>query len=246
MENYQRKCPKCDSVLTYSNKSNYKKALIKNCLCNSCAQKSYTHSRKYTDFTRQCPRCKKELTYKNRATFLRATKVNCVCRSCFNYTTPNLRHTGKNHTIETRLKMSQRLKDYHPRKGKKQSAETIEKRSRSMREHKLSYYGKVNFNPKACEYFDKLNEEKGWNLQHALNGGEISVIGYSLDAYDKERNIVIEYDEPIHYHITGELKDKDLQRQKNIISFLKCQFYRFNERTGQLNIFALNESEEIN
>lgn len=110
--------------------------------------------------------------------------------------------------------------------------------------------GKANYNPKACEYFDKLSKEKGWELKHALNGGEHSIeIGphrYWLDAYDQNRNIVVEYDEPLHYDKLGQLRDKDLRRQNRIISFLKCQLYRFNEITGQLNIFSLSRSKEVN
>jgi len=76
-----------------------------------------------------------------------------------------------------------------------------------------------------------LNEEKHWNLQHAENGGEVNCLGYWLDGYDKELNIVFEYDEPKHYKdVTNNiLKDKDIQRQNNIINKLNCQFWRYNE-----------------
>jgi hypothetical protein len=106
-----------------------------------------------------------------------------------------------------------------------------EKTKQKIREIRLKN-GKNNYNPIACEYFNKLNEEKGWNLQHALNGGEIDCIGYSLDAYDKEKNIVVEYDE-IHHNLPS-IKEKDLIRQNRIINHLKCQFYRFNEKNDNL------------
>ena len=57
---------------------------------------------------------------------------------------------------------------------------------------------KRNYNFDACEFIDKLNKERGWNLQHALNGGEVELYGYFVDGYDKERNIIFEYDEPNH------------------------------------------------
>jgi hypothetical protein len=41
----------------------------------------------------------------------------------------------------------------------------------------------ANFNPKACEYIDRLNEKMGWHLQHALNGGKVTVGPYFLDGY---------------------------------------------------------------
>jgi hypothetical protein len=59
-------------------------------------------------------------------------------------------------------------------------------------------------------------------------------VGYFLDAYDKERNIVVEYDEPKHYDVYGNLKQKDVLRQQRIITHLGCRFFRYNERTKEL------------
>ena len=55
----------------------------------------------------------------------------------------------------------------------------------------------------------------GWTIQHAENGGEFYTgIGYWLDAYDKEKNIALEYDEPKHYiDIKNNiLREKDIKR----------------------------------
>ena len=89
-----------------------------------------------------------------------------------------------------------------------------------------------HYSKKGCEYIDKLNEEKGWHLQHALNGGEVEVGGYFVDGYDAEKNIVFEYDEPKHYKdvYNNILKDKDIERQNYIICKLGCDFYRYNEK----------------
>lgn len=56
-------------------------------------------------------------------------------------------------------------------------------------------------------------------------------MGYWLDAYDKEQNIVVEYDEPRHYiDIENNiLCEKDLKRQQEIINHLHCEFWRYNE-----------------
>ena len=77
-----------------------------------------------------------------------------------------------------------------------------------------------------------MNEKFGWNLQHAENGGEVSIAGYFLDGYDKELNIAFEYDEPIHYiDIENNiLREKDIERQNYIIEKLNCKFYRYNEK----------------
>ena len=91
---------------------------------------------------------------------------------------------------------------------------------------------KCRYSKTACEYINKLNEEKHWNLQHAENGGEFEVDGYWVDGYDKELNIVFEYDEPKHYQNIENniLKEKDQYRQNYIISKLNCEFWRYNEK----------------
>ena len=90
------------------------------------------------------------------------------------------------------------------------------------------------FSTKGCEYMNKLNEEKHWNLQHALNNenGEVYIDGYWLDGYDKDLNIVFEYDEPHHYIdvYNNILTNKDLYRQNYIIEKLHCEFWRYNEK----------------
>jgi len=50
------------------------------------------------------------------------------------------------------------------------------------------------------------------------------VCGYFLDAYDKEKNIVVEYDEARHYKDVENniLIDKDIECQNVIIEQLHC------------------------
>jgi hypothetical protein len=87
-----------------------------------------------------------------------------------------------------------------------------------------------SYNKKGCEYFNKLMEEKGINIQHAENGGELHIkeLGYWVDGYDKENNTVYEWDERYHY-VKDELKEKDQIRQKAIEKFLNCNFIRIRE-----------------
>lgn len=83
------------------------------------------------------------------------------------------------------------------------------------------------FNKKACELFDKISKEKNIHIQHAMNGGEyyIKELGYWIDGYDIQNNVVYEYDEKAHF-IKGKLKEKDINRQKEIKKLLKCKFIR--------------------
>ena len=59
-------------------------------------------------------------------------------------------------------------------------------------------------------------------------------MGYFIDAYDIENNIVIEYDESLHYDSKGNLKNKDIIRQNEIKEKLKCKFFRYNENKNEL------------
>lgn len=99
-----------------------------------------------------------------------------------------------------------------------------------MKERRQIVNFQCNYNPKACEYMDKLNKENHWNLQHALNGGEIHVGPYSLDGYDKELNIAFEYDENTAHHNSEKNKLKDKFRQEYIIEKLNCEFWRYSEK----------------
>ena len=79
------------------------------------------------------------------------------------------------------------------------------------------------YNISAISILEKrANELEITDLQHAENGGEfyIKELGYWVDGYSKEKNIVIEYYERHHNNI----KKKDLQRQNEITEFLNCEF----------------------
>lgn len=93
-----------------------------------------------------------------------------------------------------------------------------------------------HFSKRGCEFINELNEKNGWNLQHALNGGEKQVCGYFLDGYDEELNIAFEYDESYHYKdvVNNVLNEKDIARQNLIKEELNCTFYRYNETIGKL------------
>ena len=110
------------------------------------------------------------------------------------------------------------------------------------RNHRLNKIKKANenrlndnqispfFNKKGCLLFDKINKNENIYIQHAMNGGEyyIKKLGYWLDGYDKNNNVAYEYDEKYHFK-NGELRQKDITRQKEIESFLKCKFIRIKD-----------------
>ncbi len=88
------------------------------------------------------------------------------------------------------------------------------------------------FNIQACKFIEKYGKDNDYNFLHALNGGEyyIKELGYWLDGYDKNKNVVIEYNENNHWHRNH--KEKDRRRRKEIIDFLKCRFILVSEKVG--------------
>jgi hypothetical protein len=91
--------------------------------------------------------------------------------------------------------------------------------------------GCPNFNPSACKIIDKYGKDFGYHFQHALNGGEIQVIGYSLDGYDAKNNVVIEYYEKRH-HSKPEERLRDKERKRRIKNHLNCKFIELRENNS--------------
>lgn len=79
-----------------------------------------------------------------------------------------------------------------------------------------------NYNKEGCLIIEEYGQKHGYNFQHAENGGEIYLenLGYWLDGYDRDKNVVIEYMEKHHRYRTK----KDKQRKKEIIEFLNCKY----------------------
>lgn len=74
-----------------------------------------------------------------------------------------------------------------------------------------------------------------WSFQHVENGGEFFVeeLGYWVDGYDEEKNIVLEYDEDFHFK-NGKLQESDQRRMDEIIDFLDCGFIKSSRKPAAL------------
>lgn len=95
-------------------------------------------------------------------------------------------------------------------------------------ENRLGHQVKPNFNIEGCKLIDEYGETNGYNFKHAMNGGEhyFKELGYWTDGYDPEKNVIIEIDEPHHFDEEGNLKEKDVRRQKEIEEYYGCTFIR--------------------
>ena len=198
---------------------------------------------------RNCPKCESLVKYKSLYSKNRANKESRLCRKCTQKINITKRPPFSNETKEKMRK--HRLGKTYEELGIKCD---LLKRGRiisnilrgkpftrehclSLREARIRWLENNNFifptfNKSACEYLDGLNQKMGWNLQHALNGGEYLVRGYWVDGYDKLRNIVVEYDEP--FHDKPSVRVKDDIRMSEIKRNLHCRFYRYNVRQNEL------------
>lgn len=249
---YTKICDCCNiTKMEYPDYAGLYYAIKNNVICKIC-RKTDTFNRNNIIYIRNCPDCNKEIKTKNKYFYNKSIKENSKCVVC-----NGKAKKGIKLSTAARLKMSLNHADIsgdkNPFFGKKHTPETIGKikkskqgknyvteymrqRSRERNLENVDKYGiYVFFNKNACAYFDDLSAKMNWNLQHALNGGEVRIIGYSIDAYDKDKNIIAEYDEPNHYGgIPRQLKKQDIIRQNRLIKHLNCQFFRYDEKLNLL------------
>lgn len=191
-----------------------------------------------TNMVRNCPDCGKEIRYHKKYTYVYAIRDNKKCRFCANKGKGNKElyrsfdrdaeyrkklsksMSGKTKTVEHRKNLSK------SHSGKNLSFETRKKlrlisinkwKERTGQQH-------PNYNPEGCKVFEQIMKTNNSVIQHAENGGEFHIkeLGYWVDGYDKENNIVYEYDEKYHNNQI----EKDKQRQKEIENFLGCKTIR--------------------
>jgi len=223
MNELKRNCPKCNKEITYSRKDGVVRANKENRLCYECTMSSANIKNKISLGMKRA--------YKNDPTILQRMSEKLKGRKLSESHIKNrtISQTGLKRTDKTRKKISE------SQIGKKVSQETRAKQSISAikRLKKYKLYNKPNFNPKACEFIDRLNNNMGFNLKHALNGGEVWLNGFYPDGYDKDRNIIFEYDEK--WHNSSKLKEKDLKRQEKLINEIKpSKFIRYDENNNKL------------
>jgi len=250
-----RNCPGCGKIQYYSFSSGFCRAKKQNRKCDRCKRLGAKHSEETKIKMSIASKGKKkspEAIENNRKSHLglkpsKETLIKLKNR----WKIKDHPWIGRHHTKESRKKMSMNKKgvfsgEKNPMFGKTHSKETVERISRLNRIRMIEKLKKTmcNFHPpyneEACKYFDILGEQNNWNIKHALNGGEhhVEELGYWIDGYDIDKNIVIEYDEQAHFNSDGSLKEKDIQRMNRLIEHLKCNFYRFNEVTKELRQYS--------
>ena len=86
------------------------------------------------------------------------------------------------------------------------------------------------YNINSIPIIEQYGKDNGYNFQHAENGGEYSPpnTSFFVDAYDTEKNVVLEYNE--RYHTRPGVSEHDKIRQDIIGKLLKCKFIRINHK----------------
>jgi hypothetical protein len=213
----ERNCPKCNDLIKYNSQGMFYSDIKHSTLCKKC--KPLIPSVLYT---KVCCNCCIEVNYLTEKYYKKLKNSDVLCTTC------RLKkwHNNKNHTSREKILNTPR---FCPNCNKELSRYNTKNRIRLCKScaglQRITPY----YNPNACKIIDEYGKANGYNFRHAENGGEYKVLRYSLDGYDKEKNVVIEYDEKHHFS-DGYLVDKDVRRMNDIICHLKCKFLRLNER----------------
>jgi len=192
-------------------------------------------------FRRNCPTCNKVTIYTRKDSKVRADKNNSLCNSCSKMDSRNV-NFQRNFSLDHREKISQsnrgkrRTKKFIEnlrkiRLGTSHSTETRRKLRQITLERIRRNKGKVvpAYNLAACKVIEEYGKQHGYTFQHAENGGEFHIkeLGYWVDGYDKERNVVIEYEEPRHQYPMR--RARDTKRYQEIVNHLNCELIRLVE-----------------
>lgn len=171
---------------------------------------------------RNCPNCNKIILYSNSSNFKRAIRKNSVCKSCcpnkgkFKHgQTPH--NLGKPHSDTAKAKI--RLA-----RSKQVITEDQKRKLRiaAINDRLIKYGHSPNYNPTACQLINEYGCRHGYAFQHAENGGELHIkeLGYFVDGYDVNKNVVIEVYEK-RWHTD---REHDRIRKEQIIQHLNCEF----------------------
>lgn len=261
---WERKCPNCNEIVYHTSKCNRDRLNKSKCLCIKCTGKSQRmyNSERLERNCNMCNKITiyKTRTSFNQAEKQKRLCFNCTPRlPCKDETKRKIGmknsgiHNGmygKTHSDEYKNILRSKLKN----KPLVKTKDGIEKMKKSLlgRKHsdetklkqRLSHINRLKnngwicpmHNKRACDFIDEYNKHNNYNFVHALNGGEfyIKELGYFVDGYDKENNVVFEYDEKHHFEIDGNLKKRDIERMNEIKKLLNCKFIRYNEKLNEI------------
>jgi hypothetical protein len=236
-----KQCPKCGSLQTYATQKILKAAIRDNKLCKLCrpgsiggGEKNGMFGKKHSDETKSKIAENTRKNMKGKPKPLSQRKRMSLARMGAKHSPETIEKLRKKSMTE-----EQKEKLRKPKSEKAKQNMRIAARERIRK--KLGSLAVPNYNPKACKVIDEFGNKFGYTFQHAMNGGEFHIkeLFIWVDGYDKEKNVVIEYDEP--HHRWNRYIQKDINRQNEIISYLGCKFIRLIEsKDGSIEIKHIN------
>jgi hypothetical protein len=225
---WTRKCPECGCGVSYSSKKNLMGATKTGSKCRRCARigmNNPMYNKKHKPETIEKIKAKRKLqgcsdeTRKKMSETATGKIVSDETRKRMSES-----FTGRVYSDKTRKNMSESRKSYFENMNDDEYVKYCKnRRLTSIKYWKTKFEVYPNYNKSSIPIIEAKAKELGiTDLQHAENGGEyhIKELGYFVDGYSKEKNIVIEYYEKFH---TSNIK-KDMNRQQEITNLLKCKF----------------------
>jgi len=241
MSKWTKNCPLCNELQKYTTEKILKVAIKNNRICKKCnpgfvgaGSKNGMYGKNHSDDT------KKKIAENTKKHMLNVPKSEEQKKKI------SMSLRGKKLSSSHIEKLKKPKSEEHKQKLRKPKSEESKKKMRvSARKRLLKGLGPIavpNYNPRACLEIDKLGNNLGYKFQHAMSqDGEffIEELFYWVDGYDKEQNVVVEYDE-LH-HNWSRYKERDIIRQTEIIELLKCKFIRLVEqKDGTIQVKHIN------
>jgi len=222
LKNYKRNCPKCETELIYKSQKTLNAANKNTSVCNSCrnsGKNNPNYQSGKSKIINYCLDCGNEIS--QRAYRCKPCSASGKLNPFFN----------KTHNIDTikKITISNKRRGGGECKSSTRQKHRINLINKLKQLHPNFPIGSPMYNPNSISIIEQKAKELGiTDLQHAENSGEFHIkeLGYWVDGYSKEKNVVIEYYEKFH----NRTKERDLQRQKEITKFLNCEFIIIKEK----------------
>lgn len=199
-------------------------------------------------YKRNCSVCNKEIFYISLDSF-NHSKPSTRCRYCCNVIRgKSSNRKGCHHTLlyDTKKRMSDSRKKFYNdpleveklSKRIKEAMHRPEVRKKHIEGLHHSKWLKCRTDKGQVEMLDKWNR-LGFSFEPNYQV-HMDLDLFYIDGYDKEKNVVLEYDGK--YHNTIGQKQKDLYRQQKIIELLKPnKFWRYNSENKTIkNVLEVN------
>jgi hypothetical protein len=212
MDGWVRNCPCCNRKIVYTQKGYYERALNKKTKCARCCKigRVLSEEHKQKIATASAKRIVSDDTRK------KISENNCCFwKGKFGKTHHSFGKTygfGRKHSAETKKRMS--------------LIQTALWKNPIIRKKRLSTikWNNTTMDNGQLELLKKW-DSMGFNFEpnYKLHTNDFL---YFIDGYDKEHNVVMEYDSK--YHRRKDIREKDLIRQNNIIKILNPKkFWRY-------------------